>query len=61
MNNYASAMLVAGLVLIGISPKGGEAPVASYDPHTSAASLPSGPHDETLNEVVQEYCERCQS
>ena len=61
MNNYASAMLIAGLVLIGVAPSTGTDPVVAYDPHVSAAAVPDGPLDETLNEVVQQYCVRCHS
>ena len=53
MNNYASAMLIAGLVLIGVAPSTGTDPVVAYAPHVSAAAVPEGPLDETLNEVVQ--------
>ena len=61
MNNYASAMLIAGLVLIGVAPSTGTDPVVAYAPHVSAAAVPEGPLDETLNEVVQQYCVRCHS
>ncbi|MBT6697209.1 MAG: DUF1592 domain-containing protein [Gemmatimonadales bacterium] len=61
MNNYASAMLIAGLVLIGVAPSTGTDPVVAYAPHVSAAAVPDGPLDETLNEVVQQYCVRCHS
>ena len=61
MNNYASAMLIAGLVLIGVAPSTGTDPVVAYDPHVSAAAVPDEPLDETLNEVVQQYCVRCHS
>jgi hypothetical protein len=61
MNNYASAMLIAGLVLIGVAPSTGTDPVVAYAPHVPAAAVPEGPLDETLNEVVQQYCVRCHS
>ncbi len=61
MNNYASATLIAGLVLIGVAPSTGTDPVVAYAPHVPAAAVPEGPLDETLNEVVQQYCVRCHS
>ena len=61
MNNYASAMLIAGLVLVSIAPETSEELAVSYDPHVTGAATINGTLDETLNEVIEEYCVRCHS
>ena len=58
MNNYATAMLIAGLVLIGMSPVA-DAPRAQPDPRAARPTVDA--LDESLNEVVDRYCERCHS
>ena len=58
MNAFTSAILVAGLLLLGLAPDAGiDATTPIYTSHPAGA----GPAelDEALNAVVEEYCQRC--
>ena len=60
MNNYVSGMLLAGLVLVGLTPETVQDPVVSYAPHpTRTVVVTDEPLDDALNEVIANYCVRC--
>jgi Protein of unknown function (DUF1592)/Protein of unknown function (DUF1588)/Protein of unknown function (DUF1587)/Protein of unknown function (DUF1585)/Protein of unknown function (DUF1595) len=61
MNHYASATLVAGLLLVGLAPDSGLPPAATRPASTSAVVVPSPPAGGAeLNPIIQKYCaKRC--
>ncbi|MDE0897474.1 MAG: DUF1592 domain-containing protein [Longimicrobiales bacterium] len=61
MNVFHTGMLAVAVLLVGLANHAGERRVEARDPVREIASsvLHEGALDETLNEVIEEYCVRC--
>jgi hypothetical protein len=60
MNAFASAMLVAGLLVLGLAADAGVDPPEQNLAYHSTTAIPVGDAADT-NEVIEEYCTRCHS